>query len=234
MAQPISQKLRSPSLVDAVVDRLRDDVLGGTYPPGSLLPPERELAQRFGVTRNTLAQAFARLRELGLVETRHGAGTRVRDYERDGGLELLPALVTTDAPGWLREIFEVRRDIGALVSARAARLATPAQRAALREAHAAVAAAATADEAQLAECEVHRLLARATGNRVYGLTVNAVLSAYLPVRQFLQEPFRDPQAAADRLAPLVEAVLAGDDVAARAAALEYLTLTEQLMIGGRP
>jgi DNA-binding FadR family transcriptional regulator len=231
--EPLSN-VRPPSLIDAVVGRLQDAILGGRYPPGSLLPPERELAEELSVTRNSLTQAYARLRELGLLETKHGVGTRVRDYERLGGLELLPALITSSAPGWVGEAFEVRREIGAFVAARAARHRTAEQCAQLQRALDAVRAAPDADATQLAECEVHRLLGAATGNRVYGLVVNAVLNAYLPVRRFMQEPFRDAEAAADRLVPLVSAVIDGDAAGAHARALAYLTETERLMIGSAP
>lgn len=225
--------VRPPSLIDAVVQRLQDGILSGRYPPGSYLPPERELAEELSVTRTSLTQAYARLRELGLVETKHGVGTRVRDYERLGGLELLPALITSNAPGWVHEVFEVRREIGAMVAAKAARKRTREQSRALQDALQAVRAAPDADTAQLAECDVHRRLAAATGNRVYGLTVNAVLAAYLPIRQFLQEPFRDPAVAADRLAPMVQAVVDKDPEGAHAQALAYLAATERLMIGER-
>jgi DNA-binding FadR family transcriptional regulator len=229
VAHPL--EVRPPSLIDAVVRRLQDDILSGRYPPGSLLPPERELAEELSVTRTSLTQAYARLRELGLLETKHGVGTRVRDYERLGGLELLPALVTSNAPGWVKEVFEVRREIGAFVAARAARHRTAGHCEQLRRALDAVRTAPDGDAAQLAECEVHRLLGAATGNRVYALTVNAVLNAYLPVRRFMQEPFREPGAAAERLLPLVTAVLDGDADAAHARAQAYLLATEQLMIG---
>jgi GntR family transcriptional regulator, transcriptional repressor for pyruvate dehydrogenase complex len=238
VAEPLSLPstsgaLRPPSLVDAVVQRLQTDILNGSYPPGSYLPPERELADELAVTRNSLSQAFARLRELGLLETKHGVGTRVRDYERFGGLELLPALITANASGWAKEIFEVRRELGAFVAARAARKGTAKQRKKIAAACEAVRAAQDADAAQLAECEVHRLIAAATGNRVYGLAVNAVLAGYLTVRHFLQEPFRDPAAAADRLKPMVDAVVSGDPDAAHAETLAYLAATKRLMIGDR-
>src|SRR5664279_5295059 len=74
-------------------------------------------ASRLSVTRASLTQAFARVRESGPVETKHGAGALVRDHKRLGGLALLPVLVTANVPGWLKEIFEVRRDVGALVVA---------------------------------------------------------------------------------------------------------------------
>lgn len=237
MAQPLplvrtARALRPPSLIDALVQRLQGEILSGRYPPGSLLPPERDLADELSVTRNSLSQAFARLRELGLLETKHGVGTRVRDYERFGGLELLPALITSNAAGWAKETFEVRRELGAFVAAKAARNGTAGQRERIKQACDAVGAAPDADAAQLAECEVHRAIAAATGNRVYRLAINAVLAAYVQVRHFLQEPFRDPAAAAERLQPLVDAVVAGDVDAAHAQAIEYLAATERLMIGG--
>ena len=140
-------------------------------------------------------------------------------------------LVAHAGPDWLGEIFEVRREIGALVAARAATGADDDARRRLRDLLDQVAGAADADAAQLAECELHRVLAAATGNRVYGLLVNSLLNAYEEVRGLFRAPFSDPKAAADRLAPLVATVCAGDPAAAHAAAEEYLALTGQLMLG---
>ncbi|MFD0532847.1 FadR/GntR family transcriptional regulator [Actinomadura luteofluorescens] len=221
------------TVVDALVDRLRDDVLGGRYPPGSYLPPERDLAAGYAVTRTSLKHAIVRLAQAGLLETRHGVGTRVRDYERLGGPELLPMLVSTVGTAWMAEIFEVRREVGAQVAAKAAIHATGEQRARLRELAARVRDAAGGDEAQLAECEVHRVIAAATGNRVYGFMVNALLNAYLAVREGFTHAFADPPAAADRLAPLVEALCDGDAARAREAAGAYFTETEAIMRGSR-
>ena len=46
----------------------------GVYPLGTTLPPERELAARLEVSRATLREAMAALREAGLVETTRGRG----------------------------------------------------------------------------------------------------------------------------------------------------------------
>ncbi len=46
--------------------------------PGTRLPPERTLAQAFKLSRTTVVQAYARLREAGAIESRHGSGTWVR------------------------------------------------------------------------------------------------------------------------------------------------------------
>lgn len=222
------------SVVDALVARLRQDVLSGRYPPGSYLPPERELADGYQVTRTSLKHAILRLVQAGLLETRHGVGTRVRDYERFGGPELLPMLAASVGAQWMAEIFEVRRQVGALVSGQAAARARPADCRRLRTLLAQLAEAPDPDAAQLTECEMHRVIAAATGNRVYRLLVNTLLNTYLEVRQGFQGAFADPAAAAARIAPLVEEICAGRRDGAHAAADAYLAETEALMLGRPP
>lgn len=225
------EALPRETIVDVLEGRLREDILNGRHPAGSYLPPERTLADGYGVTRTTLKHAFGRLTQAGLLETRHGVGTRVRDYLRLGGADLLPMLVR-HSPDWIGEIFEVRRGIGALIAERAALRATDDQRRELKDRLAVVGAAADTDAVQLADIEVHRALARATGNRVYVLLTNTLFNAYLPVRAALKAPFTDPQVARERLEPVIEAVSAGDTAAARQAAEHYLTVTERLMLEG--
>ncbi|WP_327681777.1 FadR/GntR family transcriptional regulator [Streptomyces sp. NBC_00467] len=225
------EALPRETIVDVLESRLREDILDGRHPAGSYLPPERQLADGYGVTRTTLKHAFGRLVQAGLLETRHGVGTRVRDYARLGGADLLPMLVR-HSPDWIGEIFEVRRSIGALIAERAAGRATVRQRAELRELLEALRTAEGGDAVQLADIDVHRALARATGNRVYVLLTNTLFNAYVPVRAALVGPFTDPQAAHGRLAPVVEAVAAGDQSAARRAAEAYLTATERIMLEG--
>ncbi|MFG2479148.1 FadR/GntR family transcriptional regulator [Streptomyces fagopyri] len=223
------EALPRETIVDVLEGRLRTDILDGRHPAGSYLPPERQLADGYGVTRTTLKHAFGRLVQAGLLETRHGVGTRVRDYARLGGADLLPMLVRHDAK-WVREIFEVRRSVGALIAERAATRATRAQRAELRALLDAVRDREGADAVQLADLEVHRALARATGNRVYVLLTNTLFNAYLPIRSLLRAPFTDPAVAHERLSPVVEAVLAADAPRAHAAADAYLEATERIML----
>ncbi|MFR0354818.1 FadR/GntR family transcriptional regulator [Streptomyces sediminimaris] len=225
------EALPRESIVDVLEARLREDILDGRHPAGSYLPPERRLADGYGVTRTTLKHAFGRLVQAGLLETRHGVGTKVRDYARLGGADLLPMLVRHD-PRWVREIFEVRRSVGALIAQRAAARATGRQHAELRRLTDAVREAQDADAVQLADVEVHRALARATGNRVYVLLTNTLFNAYLPVRAALRGPFTDPEAAHRRLVPVVEAVTSGDGHRAHAAADAYLRDTEKIMLEG--
>jgi len=218
-------------VVDTVAESLRTEILTGAYQPGEYLPPARELADRFGVTRTSLKHALVQLTQSGLLETRHGVGTRVRDFERQGGLDLLPMLVAADAAGWTAAIFEVRCEIGALIAVRAAEHATAEQREQLATITERLRAAPDADAAQVIEADWHRVLAKATGNRVYPLLMNLVLDAYLRQRHTMRRPFVDPAAAADRLQPLNHDVCTGAaPEVVHAGATRYLAETGRLMI----
>ncbi|MFH9010923.1 FadR/GntR family transcriptional regulator [Streptomyces sp. NPDC017943] len=216
------------SVVDVLEERLRTSILDGTLAPGSLLPPERELAASYGVTRTTLKHALSRLEQAGLLRTRHGVGTRVLDFLRSGGVDLLPLLVGQDGR-WLSDVFEARRAIGGIIARKAASQCRTSQAVRLRAAVDAVAGASDPAGAQLAEAEVHRELARATGNRVYLLLTNTLLNAYLPVRHVMSTPFADPAVAAERIGQVVEAVAHREVEDAGRAAEEYFRLTAQEM-----
>lgn len=114
------------SVVDAIADRLRGEILAGRLEAGARLPSERELALALGVNRLTLRAALARLEALGLVVTKHGAGTLVASWRERAGLETLAALAGVLSPldeAWhemLADVLEVRRVLAAEVVALAA------------------------------------------------------------------------------------------------------------------
>ncbi|MBP6725362.1 MAG: GntR family transcriptional regulator [Halioglobus sp.] len=70
------EKSQSPLYVQ-VARALREEIVNGAYPVGSLLPTEDRLCQRFSVSRYTIREALRLLREDGLVSSRQGAGTAV-------------------------------------------------------------------------------------------------------------------------------------------------------------
>lgn len=72
--------------------RLVEAILEGTFSINSTLPPERDLADKLGVTRPTLREALQRLSRDGWIEIRQGKATRVRDYWREGNLLILSAI----------------------------------------------------------------------------------------------------------------------------------------------
>lgn len=60
-----------------VARSLAEAISSGTYPVGTLLPTEIELAERFGVSRATVRTALSNLQQLGLVSRKRNVGTRV-------------------------------------------------------------------------------------------------------------------------------------------------------------
>ncbi|MDB5533559.1 MAG: Transcriptional regulator, GntR family [Hyphomicrobiales bacterium] len=75
---------------------LEERLNNGTYPVGSLIPPEIELAAEFSTSRTTIREALRYLRERGYVERKQGVGTRVVSdtskstyYQSFGSLEEL-------------------------------------------------------------------------------------------------------------------------------------------------
>jgi DNA-binding GntR family transcriptional regulator len=56
---------------------LQEDIQGGKYAVGALLPTELALAEQYGVSRQTVRQAIGQLRQNGMLSARKGIGTRV-------------------------------------------------------------------------------------------------------------------------------------------------------------
>jgi DNA-binding FadR family transcriptional regulator len=119
------------SVVDAVADRLRGEILAGRLPAGARIPSERELSFALGVNRLTLRAALARLDALGLITTRHGSGTIVADWRERAGIDTLATLIgslTPADPTWrelITSLLEVRRILAAEAVALAALRRTP-------------------------------------------------------------------------------------------------------------
>ncbi|MGH3342574.1 MAG: winged helix-turn-helix domain-containing protein [Carbonactinosporaceae bacterium] len=60
-----------------VADYIESLIFRGVLRAGTRLPPERELAERYGVAYATIRRAMAELRERGLIRSQHGRGTYV-------------------------------------------------------------------------------------------------------------------------------------------------------------
>jgi GntR family negative regulator for fad regulon and positive regulator of fabA len=72
--------------------RLVSAILDGTFPRQSVLPGERELAEKLGITRPTLREVLQRLARDGWLEIHQGKPTRVCDFWTEGRLGVLDAL----------------------------------------------------------------------------------------------------------------------------------------------
>ena len=62
-------------LTDRVIDRIQKMIWSGEIVPGGLLPPQKELAEKFGVGLSTIREAIKALSHVGMVEVTPGRGT---------------------------------------------------------------------------------------------------------------------------------------------------------------
>ncbi|MDN3610361.1 fatty acid metabolism transcriptional regulator FadR [Vibrio ostreicida] len=74
-----------------------ESIWKGRFPPGSILPAERELSELIGVTRTTLREVLQRLARDGWLTIQHGKPTKVNQFMETSGLHILDTLMTLDA-----------------------------------------------------------------------------------------------------------------------------------------
>ncbi len=168
--------LRAPDEIEA---QIRQMVASGQHPPGDRLPPERELAARLQVSRNTLREALRGLEQAGLIQMRKGAhggafvlhgttGVIVNGMRDLYHLGAITPQQLTDARIWLSD----------MIVRIACELATEEDLAAL-EANVADTALADRqgrfDERQRLNREFHIVLARITRNPIIESTMEGVM-----------------------------------------------------------
>lgn len=78
------------ALYPAVAESLRARIVNGEYPPGRVLPSERQLATDLELSRDTIRRAIDALHHEGLVVVRPGYRTHVADYSGRHVVELPP------------------------------------------------------------------------------------------------------------------------------------------------
>ena len=77
VGQSLYKTVRTFRLYEQIVQQIEELILSGVLKPGDQLPAERDLAQRFGVSRTAVREAVKCLREKGLLEAFSGKGTFV-------------------------------------------------------------------------------------------------------------------------------------------------------------
>jgi len=176
-------------LADQVAAHIRDSIVGGRFDPGETLPPERELAEQFRVNRSSIREALNRLEMLGLVETRHGGGTRVTDFLTTAGLQLLPYLLAPKGrldPQLLRDLMELRVLLLGWTAEKAIRNADEASLNQLQASLDALRAATKVEDIQEHDFAFFEQLVAMTGNRVLVMVGNAIRSVYLQNRELFR------------------------------------------------
>ena len=117
------QKVTPEKLSTAVTRQIEKLILQGILRPGERLPAERDLAEKFGVSRPSLREAIAELQDKGLLTTRAGAGIYVADVLGNAFSDALIRLFA-DHDEAVFDYIAFRRDLEGLAACRAAQLAS--------------------------------------------------------------------------------------------------------------
>jgi GntR family transcriptional repressor for pyruvate dehydrogenase complex len=107
-----------------IAEQIRSSILNGDFTPGEKLPPERELAVMFGVSRPSVREALNMLASSGLVESYQGGGTVIKSLMELPAGNPLTELVRIEGERAL-DVIEVRKGIEAWTSWYAAQRALP-------------------------------------------------------------------------------------------------------------
>jgi GntR family transcriptional regulator, transcriptional repressor for pyruvate dehydrogenase complex len=128
----IFQSVEKPRLAHEVARQIAQAIEEGRFLAGQALPPTRELATKFNVSRPILREALSILQIQGFVSILHGKGTFVKDHNID--------ILNVSLEAWLarnrtliENFYEARLAIEPVCAARAAQLANEADIAGLRE-----------------------------------------------------------------------------------------------------
>jgi DNA-binding FadR family transcriptional regulator len=160
--------------------QLRDQIIRRTWPPGSKLPSEHELSRTMGVSRVSIREGIQHLVSLGVLETRHGEGTFVRELNGHVHFNaLIPLLILDDID--ILHVLEYRRIVEKGAAALAAERATGQDLVEMEAVYdQMVQVRNNVAEFARADLEFHLVLAKATCNPVI-IKVNNVLRSILEV-----------------------------------------------------
>ena len=157
--------VRTSRLYEQIVQQIEESIVKGDLKPGDQLPAERELAQRFGVSRTAVREAVKALREKGLVEAYSGRGTFITDGT-SAGRAPIPRSDDQDRPaGRLTHLAEVRAILEPEIAALAATRIQEPELATMREAVAVMDRAGEDPDAYIeADLDFHLALAEGAAN----------------------------------------------------------------------
>ncbi len=168
-----------------------ESIWNNRFPPGTILPAERELSELIGVTRTTLREVLQRLARDGWLTIQHGKPTKVNNFWETSGLNILETLARLDhesVPALISNLLSVRTNISSIFIRTAVKQNPVASQEVLSQVH------TVEDHADaFAELDygIFRGLAFASGNPIYGLILNGMKGLYQRVGRYY---FSNPEA----------------------------------------
>jgi len=235
------EKVRPRRVAETIVEQLEELVFSGRLQPGERLPGERELAERLQVSRPSLREAIGVLEAKGLLESRHGGGTFVRDVLGQSVTDPFLRLIAK-RPQAAGDVLELRHALEEAAACHAAERATPEDLAAIEDALHALQAACersppAPDEEASADSAFLMAIAQASHNvaLVHVMrSLQRVLEADIARR--LEQIHRHPEdyeVIKAQHARIHREIAAGDGARARAAVREHLSFVQRGASEGR-
>jgi len=223
------QRIAKRTLSDEVFEQLSREIVHGRMAPGVTLPPERELCETLGVNRGALREALRRLAQAGLVAIAQGGATKVLDFRRTAGLDLLSQLLfladgTVDLDA-ARSLMEIRAALAPDVARLCAQRADATVVAELRSLLARMEIADREDDLDALQdlsLQFWDVLVRGSINIAYELAFNTLRTTYDKIRVALVQVMADENRDLARMQAIVDAVARRDEAGARDAATALL------------
>ncbi|WP_155372625.1 FadR/GntR family transcriptional regulator [Catellatospora vulcania] len=154
------------ALTDEAIEKIKEMILSGALRPGDKLPKEADLAERLGLSRNSLREAVRALSLIRVLDVRQGDGTYVTSLEPGLLLEALTFVVDFHRDDTVLQFLEMRRILEPAAAALAAQRMTEEDVAKLATVVEAIGPDASLEELVANDLEFHRLIAAGTGNAV--------------------------------------------------------------------
>lgn len=152
------------AVTDVAILKIKEMIVSGELSPGSRLPPEKELSESLGLSRNSLREAVKALEVIRVLDVRRGDGTYVTSLEPRLLLEAMSFVVDLHQDDSVLEVLAVRRMLEPQAAALACRSITEVQLAEIEKQLADVGADADVESLVAHDIAFHHLIAEATGN----------------------------------------------------------------------
>jgi GntR family transcriptional repressor for pyruvate dehydrogenase complex len=226
--KPAFEAIRRDKVYEAVARQLETLILE-KLKPGDKLPPERELAEMFAVSRSSIRDAIRSLELSGLVEPRQGVGTVVCEVTADSLLNpLVNALKRRQE--LVSELLEVRKMIEPPLAARAATHASEDEIKEMEDILRRQAEKIVRDEMAIEEdSEFHYTIAMASGNSVVLKVLDLLMDLLRETRERSLQLVGRPQKSLAGHRQILAAIKKGDASAAEAAMRKHIEDVEHIV-----
>ncbi len=226
MGPPTTGPAKRHRLSHTLVDELQSEIESGVLAAGERLPTERELCDRFGVSRTVVREAISGLRAGGLVEARQGSGVYVKAADDRPDTAAIFTGGTSDIVAIL-EFFELRQPIETEAAGLAAMRRSAGQEAAIRLAFEHFRSCILRGESTAAaDFDLHMAIVVATNNRFYIDVLKFLGRKTIPRPMIVAEAGGDPRSYWEMVQEehrrIVEAIGAQEPEEARAAMHAHL------------